>query len=129
MTTPSIQSEQFCLTVRGSTIHGKGLFVEQDVPADIMIYESDIYSVTRTAIYGSIQKTPTKHLLEEILRWENHSCIPNTILRFNGPQVQLIATKHIFVGEEIVCDYRSTEDSIPAPFRCNCGHCSGIIIQ
>ena len=129
MMTPSIQPQQFCLTVHASPIHGKGLFAEQDIPADTLIYESDEYSVSRTAKYGTIQRTPTEHLLEKTLRWENHSCVPNTMLDFDGPSIQLIATKHILEGEEIVCDYRDTENSIPEPFRCNCGHCPGVIIR
>jgi hypothetical protein len=129
MMTPSIQPQRFSLTIRASPIHGNGLFAEQDIPANLLIYESDEYTITQTAKYGSIQRTPTKHLLEETLRWENHSCVPNTILRFDGSSVQLIATNHILAGQEIVCDYRNTEDSIPVPFRCNCGYCPGIIIR
>jgi hypothetical protein len=129
MMTPSIQSQHFCLTIHASPIHGNGLFAEQDIPANALIYESEEYTVTRTAKHGSIQRTPTDHIMEKILRWENHSCVPNTVLRFDGPSVQLIATKRILAGQEIVCDYRNTEDSIPVPFRCNCGHCPGIIIR
>jgi hypothetical protein len=127
--TANIQSERFCLAIHTSEIHGNGLFAEQDIPADALIYESDEYTVTQVARYGSIQRTPTDHIMQKLLRWENHSCVPNTKLHFDGPNVQLIATKHILVGQEIACDYRQTEDSIPKPFQCNCGRCSGIIVK
>lgn len=117
------------LAIRPSIIHGKGLFTQENVSSGALIYESDEYTVTSFPIYGSLQHTPTEHILEDFLRWENHSCKPNSCLRFDGSAVQLIATVFISADEEIVCDYRTTEDSIPTPFRCNCGHCDAIIIR
>ena len=122
------QVRHYPLAVRLSRIHGKGLFAEVGIPLGALIYESDEYTVTPQPIYGSIQRTATRHLLEAVLRWENHSCNPNSSLKFTDTAVQLVSTRPIRAGEEIVCDYRTTEGSIPMPFRCNCGHCDGIII-
>lgn len=123
------QVQRVPLSVHPSCIHGKGLFSQKNVPSGTLVYESDEYTITPFPIYGSLQHTPTEHLLEDFLCWENHSCKPNTCLRFDGSTVQLIATAFIRAAEELVCDYRTTEDSIPTPFRCNCGHCDGIIIR
>ena len=124
-----LATQEFALDIHESPIHGKGVFAEQDIPAGALIYRSTEYTVTPNPIYASIQRSPQEHLLEKVLRWENHSCEPNTVLRFDGAAVQLIATEQILDGEELVCDYRTTEDSIPVPFRCNCGHCGGITIR
>lgn len=125
----SVQSPYSCLTVHASRIHGKGVFTEENIPTGALIYESKEYSMTTIARRGSIQRTPIAHLIEKVLRWENHSCVPNSRLHFEGSYVQLFATRSLLAGDEIVCDYRSTEDSIPIPFRCNCGSCSGTIIH
>lgn len=129
MTVHAGQVQHFHLVVRPSRIHGKGIFARRAIPGNSLIYESDDYTITAYAVYGSLQRKPNEHLLEDLLRWENHSCAPNTKLRFEGLTVQLIATKSIRSGEEIVCDYRTTEDSVPTPFRCNCGHCGGVMIR
>lgn len=123
------QVQHFPLTVRPSLIHGKGLFTHKSIPSDVLVYESDQYSVTSFPIYGSLQHLPGKHIIEDFIRWENHSCKKNSLLQFDGLTVQLITTAFIPAGEEIVCDYRATEDSIPTPFRCNCGNCNGIYIR
>ncbi|MBX7259574.1 MAG: SET domain-containing protein-lysine N-methyltransferase [Candidatus Hydrogenedentes bacterium] len=121
--------QHYPLAARSSRIHGKGMFARKAIPSNTVIYESDDYTTTVYAVYGSLQRTATEHLLEDLLRWENHSCVPNTTLRFDGTTVQLLSIRPIRVGEEIVCDYRTTEDSIPTPFRCNCGHCGGIMVR
>jgi len=123
------QVQYFPLVVRLSRIHGKGMFARKAIPTHALIYESDEYTTIAYAVYGSLQHTSTEHILEDMLRWENHSCIPNTTLRYVGRTVQLLSTKAICAGKELVCDYRTTENSIPTPFRCNCGHCEGIIIR
>jgi SET domain-containing protein len=117
------------LVIKPSKIHGLGLFIADDIQQDTVIYESHEYTLTSYPIYGSLQKTPHEHLLEPFLRWQNHSCRPNSRLYFSGSNVGLIALMFIAAGSELVCDYRETEDYIPVPFRCNCGFCDHIMIE
>ncbi len=123
------QVQHYPMQVRSSRVHGKGIFSKSEIPAGAILYESDDYTVLPSAAYGSIQKSQDEHIMEDLLRWENHSCLPNTELQFSGHTILLMATRPIHAGEEIVCDYRDTEGAIPAPFQCNCGHCDGIMIQ
>ena len=121
--------QHYPLLICPSNIDGSGLFAQSSIPSQTLVYESDDYETTPFAVHGSLQCRINEHFLENFLRWENHSCVPNTALKFVAYTVQLITTRHVLDGEELVCDYRTTEDSIPTPFRCNCGHCNGIIIH
>jgi uncharacterized protein len=51
----------------------------------------------------------------------NHSCEPNVGVK---GQILLLARRDIALGEELVFDYETTDDSLE-PFECNCGssHC------
>jgi SET domain-containing protein len=124
-----VQTQNISLNILPSKIHGLGLFALDDIPAGTLVYESNEYSITPHAIYASIQRTPSEHLLEKTLRWENHSCEPNSIIQFYGNKIKLFSIDFIAKGKEIVCNYRIIEDSIPEPFYCNCGNCNGILIS
>jgi hypothetical protein len=58
-------------------------------------------------------------------RFVNHSCRPNTAVM----RKRLVAILPIAAGEEIVFDYNANEFDMAEPFRCRCGHCSGIEIR
>jgi len=123
------QVQYFPLDIRSSAIHGKGIFAKTNIPSGMLVYASDDYSITPSPIYASIQRSSNTHLLDGMLRWENHSCEPNSYLQFDDRIIQLITVVSVESGQEIVCDYRNTEDSIPAEFRCNCGYCDGSLIK
>ena len=59
----------------------------------------------------------------------NHSCSPNTGLRFVGDNVFLVAIRDIAVGEEIAWDYSTTLADPAWQMPCACGNasCRGII--
>lgn len=117
--------EHFQLDIRKSPIHGKGIFTCTRIPTDMLVYESNDYETRPNAVYGSVQRSSAEHILEANLRWQNHSCSPNTVIYFDGPVVKLVSTRDILDGDELVCDYFATEDLVPIPFQCNCGHCEG----
>jgi hypothetical protein len=50
----------------------------------------------------------------------NHSCEPNTGLRFNGKGILLVALHDIDVGEEITWDYSTTMFENGWKMRCDC---------
>lgn len=113
------------LTIRSSRINGKGLFSLDDIPRGQVIHEAQDYFVGAVPVYGSVQRTPSEHLLEKYLRWVNHSSASNCRLIFDGPAIKLVAVKAIQRESELLCDYEETEENIPVPFVCNCGHCGG----
>jgi hypothetical protein len=118
------------LRQRESSVDGVGVFAERtfqpgNVIARIVEYES--FGAPRR---GSVQLTPTVHVIDPaIMRWVNHSCIPNIEIVFDGQLIELRALRMIPAGEELLCDYLNTEDSIPVPFPCRCGNCGGEAIR
>jgi hypothetical protein len=117
------------LAVLPSPIHGLGVFAcRVFVPGD-EVYSSTKYQTYTEPCLGSIERSSTHHVLEpRVFRWVNHSCAANARVGFRGEVVSLIAIVPICPGEEICCDYRETESTVPVPFVCNCGHCSGVWI-
>jgi SET domain-containing protein len=117
------------LAVRPSPIHGKGVFATRKVsPGELMFATTD-FAVLPSHTYATVQRSPTEHVLEpRIFRWVNHSCQCNAEARFVDNEIQLLSVGTIQPDEEVLCDYRRTENSIPTPFQCNCGHCEGDVI-
>lgn len=86
----------------------------------------------------SIQVSDDSHISADLLsangensqthwRYLNHSCEPNTWLRF--PDLQLIALRDIQEGEELAYNYLTTEWELTCPFDCICNSadCFGTI--
>jgi len=59
----------------------------------------------------------------------NHSCEPNSGLRFTDFGIILVAIKRIHKGDEITWDYSTTMHNNPWEMKCLCKskHCRGII--
>jgi SET domain-containing protein len=56
----------------------------------------------------------------------NHSCDPNAWVRYLGAACQIVARRHIRVGEEITCDYSINVTGGDAwPCRCGAARCRG----
>jgi len=64
---------------------------------------------------------------EDPLAWapENHSCDPNTA--YAG--LNIVARRHIAVGEELTLDYGTMANEQSEPFNCTCGapSCRGVV--
>jgi hypothetical protein len=117
------------LAVRPSPIHGKGVFATRKVSPGELMFATGDFTVLPSHTYATVQRSPTEHVLEhQVFCWINHSCHCNAEARFVGNEIQLFSVAEIQPNEEVFCDYRRTEDSIPTPFRCNCGHCGGVLI-
>ena len=112
----SLISQNVGLAVCKSPIHGWGIFTQGNIAFGQVIYESRDYITVSDAVYGSIQRTASMHLLERYLRWGNHSCMPNYDLVFDGSTVKMRATKMIRSGSELLCNFKETEESIPVPY-------------
>lgn len=117
------------LEIRLSYIHGRGLFALKDIPRGHVIFSTSDYTTSTEPVFGSVRRSRFMHMSEPAaVRWVNHSCRGNSGIAFSKNEVMIIATEDISEGEEITCDYRLTEDEIPMPFMCNCGHCHGVLI-
>jgi uncharacterized protein len=105
--------QKFAVEVRASRIDGRGAFAGEAVPARrkmmarIMIVEvSD-----KRAIDASLSSDP--------LRFTNHSCRPNAVLRIRQGRVEFYAMRDIAPGEELTVNYGQTHHE--GKLRCRCG--------
>ena len=124
--------DKFALVVAPSTIDGHGAFAGEPIPARRKIGEIRGEPLTvkearrraksqrrimmvevsaRTAIDAS-QST-------HALRFTNHSCRPNAVLRITQGRVELYALRDLTAGEEITVDYGETHHE--GRLRCRCG--------
>jgi SET domain-containing protein len=126
---PLSDGENRLLALGPSLIHGMGVFARRYVDAGKTVFETEHYESYCQPILGTVQRTPTDHVLEtSVLRWVNHSCLPNVRVAFHGKVLTLLTIRCISVCEELTCDYRVTEDSIPSPFLCSCPFCTSVQI-
>ncbi len=72
----------------------------------------------------SIQIDEAKHIegTEESNAFLNHSCDPNAYVDWNG--VYLRALRDVGAGEEITCNYLTTDYELHEKFLCRCGSAS-----
>ncbi len=129
------QQAAFRLTVRRSSIDGKGCFtaarisrgsrLAQYAGERITHWEAErrrrrgknrICAVdTEWCIDGSVGGNGTQYI--------NHSCEPNCGLVIAGGQIAIFALRDIAPGEEITVDYLDSDDFAQAPCRCQSANC------
>lgn len=124
--------QKYAVEVRPSRIDGQGAFAAEAVPARRKIGEIRGESVSvrearrrarglarimivevseRRAIDASASTDP--------LRYTNHSCAPNAVLRIRQGRVEIYALRDIAAGEEICADYGESHHE--GRLRCRCG--------
>ncbi len=69
----------------------------------------------------------TKHMMDDIGQYLNHSCNPNSEIRNSEDTMFgqtlapcLYAIKDIKVNDEVTFDYNTTEETLSEPFYCSC---------
>lgn len=62
---------------------------------------------------------------EDPLRYTNHSCAPNAVLRIRQGRVEFYALRDIAAGEEITADYGESHHEGRLTCRCGAPQCSG----
>ena len=124
--------QKYAVDVRPSRIDGQGAFAAEAVPARRKIGEIRGESISvrearrraralarimivevseRRAIDASASTDP--------LRYTNHSCAPNAVLRIRQGRVEIYALRDIAPGEEICADYGESHHE--GRLRCRCG--------
>lgn len=107
------------LIKKKSSIHGIGIFTEQDIKKNAVFYEvpMELISNEPKAKWAHIGKNRWVSD-EEVLNYINHSCDSNSKLDISDLP-RLIAKRDIKSGEEITVNYNETEkkgEKVP----CNC---------
>ncbi|HYL13753.1 MAG TPA: SET domain-containing protein-lysine N-methyltransferase [Terriglobales bacterium] len=106
----------------------KGLFATQDVAENEVLITYDGPIVDHSTRL-SIQIDDDKHIegTEDSNAFLNHGCDPTAYVDWN--ELCLRARRTILVGEEITCNYFTTDYDLCEKFTCTCGSpmCKGEI--
>ena len=131
MATPA-NPQKFAVLVQASPIDGQGAFAAESVPARRKIGEIRGESISvRTARQRA--KGQQRIMLIEVsdkraidasnssdpLRFTNHSCQPNAVLRIRQGRIEFYAMRNLAIGDEITVDYGETHHE--GRLRCRCG--------
>jgi SET domain-containing protein len=135
---PPADPQKYRVEVRRSAIDGQGAFAGEAIPAKRKIGEIRGESISvrearararglarimivevseRRAIDASASADP--------LRFTNHSCAPNAVLRIRQGRVELYAIREIAADEEITVDYGESHHEGRLACRCGAPRCAG----
>jgi SET domain-containing protein len=138
--------------VKGSKIHGRGMFASKEIPRGTRIIEYTGERITKAEgwrrelkrqdraargqdaciyIFELNQKTDIDgSVLWNTARYINHSCKPNCESQITRGRVWIVALRKIKPGEELsydyYYDYQHYEDH---PCRCGAEDCAGYIVK
>ena len=124
--------QKFAVEVRPSRIDGQGAFAAEAIPARRKIGEirGEAVSVreARRRAKGvariMIVELSDKRAIDashstDPLRFTNHSCRPNAVLRIRQGRVEFYAMRDVSPGEELTVNYGETHHE--GKLRCRCG--------
>jgi len=124
--------QKYAVTVAPSRIDGQGAFAAEAIPARRKIGEirGEAISVreARRRAKGMarimIVELSTTRAIDathstDPLRFTNHSCRPNTVLRIRQGRVEFYAIRDVAPGEELTANYGETHHE--GQLRCRCG--------
>lgn len=132
--------QKFAVDVKPSRIDGQGAFAAEAVPARRKIGEirGEAISVREARRRA---KTQQRIMIVELsdkraidasgstdpLRFTNHSCRPNAVLRIRQGRVEFYAMRDLSPGEEITVDYGETHHEGTLKCRCGAPGCVGML--
>jgi len=124
--------QKFAVQVRPSRIDGQGAFAAEAIPARRKIGEirGEAISVREArrrargvARIMIVELSETRAIdasqSTDPLRFTNHSCRPNAVLRIRQGRVEFYAMRDVRVGEELTVNYGETHHE--GRLRCRCG--------
>lgn len=137
MATPA-NPQKFAVHNAPSLIDGTGAFATEHIPGRRKIGEIRGENIPIQEAWARV-KTVQRIMMIEIsarraidasqsqdpLRFTNHSCAPNAVLRIRQGRVEIYAMRDIACGEEITCDYGETHHEGRLTCRCGAPQCVG----
>ena len=124
--------QKFAVRVAPSRIDGQGAFAAEAIPARRKIGEirGEPISVreARRRAKGMarimiVELSATRAIdasnSTDPMRYTNHSCRPNAVLRIRQGRVEFYAMRDVHVGEELTVNYGETHHE--GTLRCRCG--------
>ncbi|MCW7537837.1 SET domain-containing protein-lysine N-methyltransferase [Aquabacterium sp. A7-Y] len=137
MATPN-NPQKFAVRVQPSTIDGTGVFAAEPIPPYKKIGElrGESISVSEARRRAKRQQrimiveVSEKRAIdasgsEDPMRFTNHSCSANTVLRIRQGRVEFYALRAIAVGEELTANYGETHHEGRLECRCGAPNCVG----
>ncbi|RZI85214.1 MAG: SET domain-containing protein [Rubrivivax sp.] len=134
--------QKFAVEVRPSAIDGQGVFALQAIPARRKIGEIRGEAVSTAEAFkrakaaerasGRIFMVAVSHKRAvdatqstDPLRFANHSCAPNMVIKVQQGRVAFHALRDIAVGEELTAAYGPTHHAGRLTCRCGAPGCAG----
>ena len=124
--------QKFAVDVAPSRIDGQGAFAAEAIPARRKIGEIRGESISvreaRRRAKGAarimIVEVSERRAIDaagstDPLRFANHSCQPNAVLRIRQGRVEFYAMRDVLPGEELTVNYGETHHE--GKLRCRCG--------
>ena len=124
--------QKFAVDVAPSRIDGQGAFAAEAIPAQRKIGEIRGESISvreaRRRAKGAarimIVEVSERRAIDaahstDPLRFTNHSCRPNAVLRIRQGRVEFYAMRDVLPGEELTVNYGETHHE--GKLRCRCG--------
>lgn len=131
-------AERFALRVGVSAIDGQGVFALEAIPArrklgelrgeSISVREARRRAKGRARIHiVEVSETRAVDATDSVtaLRYINHGCTPNAVLRISQGRVEFYALRDIAAGEELTCHYGESHHEGRLTCRCGAPNCSG----
>ena len=135
---PPADPQKFQVDVQPSRIDGQGAFAAEAIPGRRKIGEirGEPISVrearrrARSLARIMIVEVSEKRAIDasastDPLRFTNHSCAPNAVLRIRQGRVELYAMRAIAAGEELTVDYGESHHEGRLACRCGAPRCAG----
>ena len=132
--------QKFAVRVQSSRIDGHGAFAAEPIPARRKIGEirGEAISVkeARRRAKGQarimIVELSERRAIDasqsaDPLRFTNHSCRPNAVLRIRQGRVEFYAMRDVRPGEELTVNYGETHHEGKLRCRCGAANCVGRI--
>jgi len=132
--------QKYAVEVKPSLIDGHGAFAAEPIPARRKIGEirGESLSVKEARRRAKSQR---RIMIVEVsermaidasqssdpLRFTNHSCRPNAVLRISQGRVELYAMRDVAAGEELTVNYGETHHEGRLRCRCGAAECIGRI--
>ena len=123
-----------------SKIHGKGLYAKNSIPARRKIGSMAGEIISKKAARQKANANESISIVEvwngkaldasvinNNLRYINHSCQPNTYMRNVGNHVEFYALRSIKTNEELTCNYGPTHHDGTRQCKCGAPNCKGFI--
>ena len=139
MGTPA-NPQKFAVNNAPSLIDGTGAFAAEAIPAKRKIGEIRGETISVYEAWERAKKLERIMIVEvnerraidasrssDPLRFTNHSCRPNAVLRIRQGRVEFYAMRDIAPGEEITVNYGETHHEGKLACRCGAPGCVGAI--